>query len=41
MMYGVVVELAAPAELSDALDREVLRSTDAAVDGLLLHWSDR
>jgi quinol monooxygenase YgiN len=37
MTYGVIVEVAAPVEMYDALHAEVVRSTDAAADGLLLH----
>ena len=37
MPYGVIVKVAAPAEAYDALHADVLRSTEAAVDGLLLH----
>lgn len=37
MTYGVVVDVAAPAEMYDALHREVVRTPDVEVDGLLLH----
>jgi hypothetical protein len=37
MTYGVVVDVAAPAEVYDALHREVVRSTAALTEGLLLH----
>lgn len=37
MTYGVVVDVAAPAEMYDALHSEVVRLTEGAVDGLLLH----
>jgi hypothetical protein len=37
MTYGVIVRVAAPVEMYDAMHAEVLRSTGASVDGLLLH----
>jgi hypothetical protein len=37
MTYGVMVNVTAPVEMYDALHREVVRSTHAAVEGLLLH----
>jgi hypothetical protein len=35
--YGVVLEVGAPVEMYDALHREVVASTHAEVEGLLLH----
>jgi hypothetical protein len=37
MTYGVIVDVAAPIEMYDALHAEVVRVTQAAVEGLLLH----
>jgi quinol monooxygenase YgiN len=37
MTYGVVVDVAAPAEMYDALQHEVVRSMEGGVEGLLLH----
>ena len=41
MTYGVIVKVAGPVEMYDALHAEVLRETAAAVEGLLLHIGRR
>ena len=41
MTYGVQVDVSAPVEMYDALHAEVVRSTQALVDGLLLHIGRR
>lgn len=37
MTWGVAVDVPAPVELYDAVPAELLRRTDASVDGLLVH----
>ena len=37
MTWGVVIDVAAPVEVYDAVHAEVLRRTGAAIDGLLVH----
>ena len=41
MTYGVQVDVMAPVEMYDALHAEVVRSTEALVEGLLLHIGRR
>jgi hypothetical protein len=37
MTWGVLMDVAAPVEMYDALHQELLRTTGATVDGLLVH----